>query len=204
MGAKGWSKPCLAVLAATAGLTGTGAPAGAQIASTTQATLLDRIQIEDLITDYYNNLGTGGSRSFGDYYVDGAEFDVNGTVVHGREGIEGLYRSLSQDSPARHGTFHMLLNNPLVRVTGDTATAEFLWTGIINDTVTAPPRLVEQGREYDLLVKRNGSWRIRKRVIIADSGLPAMFEKTYTPRRDYDPAKNPPADAGAPAGRGRP
>lgn len=190
-------------LAVAFGIAAAALPARAQIASTTQATLLDRIQIEDLITDYYYNLGSGGARSFGDYYVDGAEFDVNGTVVHGRDGIEGLYRSLAQDSPARHGTFRMLLNNPLIRVTGDTATAEFLWTGIINDAVSAPPRLVEQGREFDILVKRNGAWRIRKRVIIADSGLPAMFEKTYTPRRDYDPAKEASAGRGAAEGSSR-
>lgn len=162
----------------------------AQPIPTTQATLLDRVQIEDLITSYYYNLGRGDAEAFGDYYVDDAEFDVNGTVVRGRDGVAGLYRALAGgNGPGAHGTFHMLLSNPLIRVTGNVATARFLWTGIANDEVHAPPRFVEQGREYDVLVKRRGTWRIAKRVVIADSGLPALFEKTYTPRKDYDPAR---------------
>ncbi len=54
---------------------------------------------------------------------------------------------------------------------GDTATAKFIWTGIINEQIKAPPRFVEQGREYDRLVKRNGQWRITKRG--GDRGLRA-------------------------------
>ena len=162
----------------------------AQVRVTTQATLLDRIQIEDMITRYYYELGGGDAKAFGDYYTDDPVFDVNGTVARGKQAIEAIYRNLGGTSPAAHGTFHMLLSNPLIEVNGDTASARFLWTGIINDEVHAPPRFVEQGREYDLLTKRNGAWRIAKRVIISDSGLPAMFEKTYTPRRDYDPAKD--------------
>lgn len=163
--------------------------AAAPPAVTTQTTLLDRIQIEDLIVAYYYNLGGADAEAFGDYYTEDATFDVNGVVARGREGIAGIYRQLAGDSPGRGGTFHMLLSNPMIRVTGSAATAEFLWTGITNDTPKAPPRFVEQGREYDTLVKRNGAWRIRKRVVIADSGLPAMFEKTYSPRKDYDPTK---------------
>ena len=164
----------------------------AQVRVTTQATLLDRIQIEDMITRYYYELGGGDAKAFGDYYTDDAVLDVNGTVARGKQAIEAIYRGLGDGggSPAVRGTFHMLLSNPLIEVNGDSATARFLWTGIINDEVHAPPRFVEQGREYDTLVKRNGAWRISRRVVIADSGLPAMFEKAYTPRRDYDPAKD--------------
>ena len=48
------------------------------------------------------------------------------------------------------------------------------------------PALFEQGREYDLLVKQDGQWRIKKRVVIADSGLPERFKAKYEPRMDYD------------------
>jgi hypothetical protein len=83
----------------------------------------------------------------------------------------------------------MLMTNPVVDVHGDTATATLLWTGILNTNVDAPPQYVEQGREYDKLVKKNGKWLIAKRVVIADSGLPASFKDTYTPRKDYDITK---------------
>ncbi len=148
--------------------------------------MLDRIRIEELITRYYYNLGGGAADSFAAYYTDDAVLDINGLVYRGRSGIDEAYRVAGRSSPARHGTFRMLLNNPLIEVTGDRATARFIWTGILNDTVNAPPRLVEQGREYDLLVKRGGEWRIQHRTIIADSGLPEVYEKSYAPRKDYD------------------
>ena len=166
------------------------APGKAQV---TQANMLDRLQIEDLITRYYGDLGHGAS-DFAKYYVPGAELDVNGRVAHGSEAIEQLYRDLAaanRGGPTNGaGTFHMLLSNPVIEVKGTTAVARFIWTGILNDGIKKPPHFVEQGREYDVLEKRAGEWRIRKRVIIADSGMPDFFDKTYTPRKDYDPLKD--------------
>jgi len=165
------------------------APAMAQPApQTTMQTLLDRIQIEDLVTSYYSHLG--GGTGFADYYVPDAVFDVNGKVYKGQEAIERAYKELGATSPIPRGTFHMLLTNPQIQVTGDTAVASFLWTGILNEAVKAPPRFIEQGREYDVLVRRNGQWRISKRTVIADSGLPDFFDATYAPRKDYDPLKD--------------
>jgi hypothetical protein len=82
------------------------------------------------------------------------------------------------------------MTNPVIDVNGDAATATLLWTGILNTRVEAPPQFVEQGREYDKLVKRNGQWLIAKRVVIADSGLPDQFKDTYTPRKDYNITKD--------------
>src|SRR5690606_20374696 len=82
------------------------------------------------------------------------------------------------------GTFHMMISNPVIDIDGDTATAEFMWTGVINRGIQQPPELLEQGREYDLLVRQGGEWRIKKRVVIADSGLPERYMATYEPRRD--------------------
>ena len=149
--------------------------------------MLDRVAINDLLSRYYGNFSNAGA-NFTGYYTDDATFDVNGHVAHGKKEIEGIYAGLktSGESPATRGTFHMLMTNPVVDVNGDTATATLLWTGILNTKIDAPPQFVEQGREYDRLVKRNGKWLIAKRVVIADSGLPASFKDTYTPRKDYD------------------
>lgn len=165
------------------------APGSTQLTQTTMATLLDRIQIEDLITSYYGNLG-GNGHGFSDYYTEDATFDLCGKIYKGKAGIDQSYKDLGATQPLPKGTFHMLLTNPEISVTGDTATAKFIWTGIINEQVKAPPRFVEQGREYDRLVKRNGQWRITKRVVIADSGLPDFCDATHTPRKDYDLSKD--------------
>ena len=153
-----------------------------------QQRLFDRIAIEDLITRYYAHLGAGEPGAFGDFYTENATFDVNGIVATGKQEIEALYGELGQDpdSNTAGGVFHMVLSNPVIDVAGDRATARFLWTGILNPDPKAPPRVTEHGREYDRLVRRDGKWLIEKRVVIADSALPARYHATYLPRLDYD------------------
>src|SRR6185295_17434353 len=131
--------------------------------------LLDRLQIQDLFTRYYSDLDGTNPEAFGKYFVEGAELDVNGMVVHGQKEIASLYARVRADKPPRSGTFRMILSNALIEVNGETATARMLWTQLLNDSIKGPPQLVEQGREFDTLEKRNGEWRITKRVVIADS-----------------------------------
>ena len=153
------------------------------------ATLADRIAIEDMVTRYYGNFGrSDAAEDFGAFYTEDAVFDVNGIVSTGREAIEAFYTESAEeaDAPAAQGTFHMMISNPVIDVDGDTATASFFWTGVLNTAIQEPPRLLEQGREYDLLVRQDGAWRIKKRVVIADSGLPDRYMATYQPRLDYD------------------
>ena len=155
----------------------------AQGTTTTQETLLDRIQIGDLLTRYYGDLSSGASHNLAQYYTDDAVLDVNGIVAKGREAIEKLYAGLGGGGRSeRQGRTHMLLNNLLVSVKGDRAQAWLIWTGVMNDTVRLTPRLLEQGREYDELVKRNNRWYIQHRIITAESGMPASYDSTYKPR----------------------
>jgi hypothetical protein len=153
----------------------------AQQQSMTVTTLIDRAQIEDLLTEYYSHLGSG-SGAFGDYYVADGVLDVNGLVAQGQAAIEQLYKEVRKGTPPRPGTFRMLLTNPHIVVTGDTATADVIWTGVNSESVRSLPQILEQGREHDELVKRDGRWYFKHRVITTDGGLPPMFEKTYQKR----------------------
>jgi uncharacterized protein (TIGR02246 family) len=151
--------------------------------------LADRIAVEDLVTRYYENFGsTDAAEEFATYYTEDAVFDVNGIVSTGREEIEALYADTGDDAdaPAAQGVFHMMISNPVIEVDGDRATAKFLWTGMMNASLEGRPEVWEQGREYDLLVKQDGEWRIKQRVVIADSGLPERYAATYEPRADYE------------------
>jgi len=180
----------LAALAALA-LAGCAQGAADDAEDAAEQALLDKVAIQDLLNRYYEGFGTTNPAAFNDFYTDDAVFDVNGIVANGKQEIEAIYAGLGEsgEAPATQGTFHMVISNPVIDVTGDTATAKVLWTGIMNRDVSAPPTFVEQGREYDLLVKRDGKWLIRKRVVIADSGLPASMKATYQPRMDYDITK---------------
>ena len=165
----------------TLALAATLQPARADEPALTLTTLLDRAQIEDMLVAYYGQLGAARS-DFGTYYVEDGVLDVNGIVAKGKGPIEDIYKRLAAGSPRRPGTFRMLLTNPRIVVNGNTATADVIWTGVNSETVKATPQFIEQGREHDELVKRNGHWYFKVRVITSDGGLPPMFEKTYKQR----------------------
>jgi hypothetical protein len=184
LGTSGWKSnaPSLTVFASTAlALALCAKPVLAEDLASTLATLVDRAQIEDLLVDYYGHLG-GADRDLGSYYLEDGILDVNGLVARGRVPIEDLYRRIAEGTPRLPGKFHMLLSNPKVVVNGNSATADLVWTGVVSETPKATPRFVEQGREHDELVKRDGRWYFKYRVITSDGGLPAMFEKSYKQR----------------------
>ncbi|MBF8269632.1 MAG: SnoaL-like protein [Gammaproteobacteria bacterium] len=147
---------------------------------TTQANLLDRIQIEDLISNYYWDMGAAGRDHLSEYYTEDAILDVNGIIYKGHAGIQSAYTPTGE--AGARGRMTMLLNNPRIRVNGATATAETIWTGIMNDTVRLAPRLFEQGREYTELAKKDGRWYFTRRVITSDAGLTEKYDDTYKPR----------------------
>lgn len=153
----------------------------------TQA-VLDRVAIEDMVVEYYAHLGGGDAGAFDEYFTETAVFDVNGNVATGRAEIEALYGSIGEDPSSasnQGGPFRMLLSNPVIHVDGDSATASFIWTGIGNSSIDQPPQLLEQGREFDRLVRVDGAWKFSHRVVIADSGLPEGQYPNYTPRMDF-------------------
>jgi ketosteroid isomerase-like protein len=147
--------------------------------------LLDRAEIEEIFVRYYSGLGSGDPDGFGGFFPDDLELDVNGLVARNKEEVARLYRDVAADKPNLTGTFRMILSNLFIELDGDTARARMMWTQTLNDTLKGPPRLIEQGLEYDLLVKQDGRWKIRKRVVIADSGMPDIMDETYRPLPDY-------------------
>ena len=147
--------------------------------------LLDRAAIEEIFVRYYSGLGSGDPDGFGGFFTDDLELDVNGLVARNKEEVARLYRDVAADKPNLTGTFRMILSNLFIELDGDTARARMMWTQTLNDTLKGPPRLIEQGLEYDLLIKQEGRWKIRKRVVIADSGMPDIMDETYRPLPDY-------------------
>lgn len=147
--------------------------------------LLDRAAIEELFVRYYSGLGSGDPDAFGGFFTEECELDVNGIICRNTAEIRKMYADVDADKPNLIGVFRMQLTNLLIEIDGDTAKAQMLWTQQINESIKGPPRFIEQGREFDLLVKQNGRWKIKRRVVIADSNLPDMMDSTYTPRKDF-------------------
>ena len=146
--------------------------------------LLDKAAIEELMVDYYSQLG-GGGKGFSDYYVEDSVLDVDGSVARGREEIENLYKLAATDTDSattRGGSFRMMINNIRINVNGDSATGTAIWVGIYSETAKAMAEIAEHGREKDEFVKRNGRWYYKYREITSDSGLTGIFAETYIQR----------------------
>jgi ketosteroid isomerase-like protein len=158
-------------------------PAIAEDKIVTQETLLDRIQIEDLLIRYYVDISSGSGHKLSQNFTEDAVFDVNGMIAEGREAIAKMYGGLDEENAHVGSRLHMLLNNPIINVDGDTATVWAIWSGILNEDISKPPVMVDQGREYSELVKRDGRWYFKKRYITSDSNLPPVWKNTYKPRK---------------------
>ena len=161
-------------------------PAPAQ--QVTMETLLDRIQIEDLLTRYYYDLSRGNAHELSGYFTEDALLDVDGTIARGHGEIAKLYQRPEPDPAAPpaepRGRGHMLLTNPIIEINGDTATAHVIWTGVMNYGIGKLPNIFEQGREDTELVKQNGKWRIKRRYVTADGRMPNRFDTNYKPREN--------------------
>lgn len=151
---------------------------------TTAANLLDRAQIEDFIADYYQSFGSP-QESFDTFFTPDGVIDVNGRVYTGQKGVAQAYKEAGEanrGNPTFAGRFVMLLGNPRIVINGDTAVVDAIWTGIVTAKPSDQPHFAEQGKEHDELVKVNGNWMMKKRVITSIGGLAPFYQATYKDR----------------------
>ena len=73
----------------------------------------------------------------------------------GVKAIEGMYAAVPKDVPQRSAfALNILINNMLVTMHGQTATARLVFTETITQKEGDKPAILTQGREFDRLVKR--------------------------------------------------
>ncbi len=156
------------------------APALAASSATTLATLLDRAQIEDMLSTYYADFNTAiasyiangkwpSNTGLGSYYLTNGTLEMQSMNVtaRGRRQIEGFYRNVAKSyknpTSARK---YMHYTNLRISIHGDSATADLLWTSIGALNSKATPQIIAMGREHDELVRRHGRWYFTRRVIL--------------------------------------
>lgn len=164
------------------GSTVSAAPAEAA-ASGAVADLMSRVEIEQLISDYYSCRDPQCRQrhpSEGSFYTPDGVNNVNGYIATGLQAIDAQYRYVATQEVLPRGKFDMMITNLVIAVHGDSATARDMWTGVSSLTPESTPQFVEMGHEYVELVRVDGRWFFKKRHVISDAGLPQMFVKTYS------------------------
>lgn len=166
------SRPWLAVVGFALGLAGSGSVICAE--EVNAKTMVDRLQIQDLITRYYNNFGRENAQSFSDFYADDAELILGDRHFKGRDGINQAYGRgpPAPNQPPRpprpqRFSFIVTISNPLIVVRGTTATAQLVFTEYVIEKQGDPLKVTTQGKEYGQFVKVNGHWRYKVRQIKA-------------------------------------
>jgi len=139
-------------------------------ARTTRETMLDRLQIEDLVIEYYSQLGGTKGPDFGNEYTEDGVLVLGTREIKGREAIKAMYAGLRPADPSKPRVrMNVLVNNPRITVTGNTAHGEFIYTGVQVPDPAKAPEVHEQGREIHEFVKVAGEWKIKRRTIINDA-----------------------------------
>jgi len=141
----------------------------ARAAEVTAATLVDRAEIQDLITRYYNNFGRENAENFADFYADDAELILGERHYKGKDGIMTAYGrgpgQTPRPAPPPRYSFIVTVSNPLIVVHGNTATAQLVYTEYEIEKQGEAPKVTRQGKEYSTFAKANGEWRYKTREI---------------------------------------
>ncbi len=146
------------------------------------ATLVDRLQIQDLITRYYNNFGRENAENFADFYAEDAELILGERHFKGRNGIMEAYgRAPGQaprPPPPPRYSFIVAVDNPLIVVHGDgTATAQLVYTEYVIEKQGDQVKVITQGKEYSTFAKVDGHWRYKTRQIRGGTELPEGWKE---------------------------
>ena len=146
----------------------------------TAATLVDRLQIQDLITRYYNNFGRENAENFADFYAADAELILGERHFKGRDGIMQAYGRAPGQAPRpprpERFSFIVAVDNPLIVVHGGTATAQLVFTEYVIEKQGDPVQVITQGKEYSTFVKVDGHWRYKTRLIKSGTELPDALD----------------------------
>jgi uncharacterized protein (TIGR02246 family) len=122
--------------------------------------LEDLEEIRQLFVDYGRHLDAGDVEAYADLFADDGEV-LLGPIgrAKGRPAIVELMTRIR--GGARTPSFH-LVTNPMIRLDGDRATAEVLWT-VIRPDADGRLEVAMFGRHHDELVRERGRWRFARR-----------------------------------------
>jgi len=150
--------------------------------------LVERAAIEEFFYDYYAQFRPDSKHDFVSFFANDGRLEVNGMVANGIEEIKAMYGRVvgsgagnepkAKDAVPK-GVSEMMLTNMKIDLQGDKAVATFLWHSIKSDLLTTEGKITEYGRERTELVKQNGHWLIKNRVVLTEGGMPESLLKYY-------------------------
>ena len=149
------------------------AASGAEDAQSALQKLLDRAEIEELVTRYVTALDTLDADAYEGVFTEDGEYDVTGNVYRGRAAIRKIVTDL-QASRARNdaaGTpsprlYHVMSNSSIEILDASNARHQsYAQTVRLADNGQFAAGFM--GRYEDVLVKIDGRWLIKSRKLVS-------------------------------------
>ena len=150
--------------------------------------LVERAAIEDLFSNYYSQFGPNSRHDFVSFFTADGRLEVNGLIAQNPDEIRALYVQAGvgggEETPQAEGAVpegvsEMIYTNLKIDLQGDRAVATLLWHSIKSELLTSAPKVTEYGSERTELVKQDGRWLIRNRVVLTEGGMPESLLKYY-------------------------
>jgi uncharacterized protein (TIGR02246 family) len=161
------------VIACAVLLFGAGAAAADDAGTAALQRLVDRAEIEELVTRYVTALDTLDADAYEGVFTEDGEYDVTGTVYKGRAAIRKIVTDLQASRARSQATgvsspqlYHVMANSSIEIV--DEADAR-------HQSYAQTVRLADNGqfvvgfmgRYEDVLVKIDGQWLIKSRKLVS-------------------------------------
>jgi uncharacterized protein (TIGR02246 family) len=133
--------------------------------------LADRAEIQEVAYRYINALDTRDAELYLSVFTEDAVYDVEGTLYSGHEELRGIITGLqaSRDVAAAEGRavvdlYHTNIN-PVIDIISPTEARYQAYWQTLRKADDNSMRIGGMGLIRDELVKSDGKWRIKKRVL---------------------------------------
>lgn len=135
--------------------------------------LLDRAEIEELVTRYVTALDTLDAEAYANVFAEDAVYEVTGTVYEGRAAIKMIVTDLqaSRDRARQEGRtspalYHVMSNSSIEIIDEDEA-RHTSYAQTVRAAENGQFIVGFMGRYEDVLVKRDGRWQILSRKLVS-------------------------------------
>lgn len=127
--------------------------------------LEDLEEIRQLFVDYGHHLDRGDLDAYAALFTEDGEL-LLGPLGRARGRAE-IREVMARATRGSAGNSWHLITNPMIRLDGERATAEVMWTVIFREE-DGSPGVRMMGRHRDVLARRDGRWRFLRREGLID------------------------------------
>ena len=137
--------------------------------------LEDREEIRQLLIDYGRTLDKRDFNGFSKLFTQDAEYfgGAGGDAIKGPDAIAKFLKDIFEQNPSgvKSPNFHLFANES-IQVNGDEATASSKGIFVVPDG-NDQPETVMLATYKDILVRENGMWKFKQRVVQSD--IPSLL-----------------------------